>query len=157
MTLLSPTTPWKTRQGRKSFITSDYTRICLIRSYSFLLQWTLWVTYTMTYCSFFSDIPITRLVLWLENWPRNRINFVFFTLSTSVTLRTLFDFIHSLDNTTLHISPSLHSLSSFLTSSYSFPSLLSSTLCLSDTWCANIFKAPLASINLLDCLFIMNR
>jgi hypothetical protein len=44
-------------------------------------------------------------------------------------------YFHRLIYMVFHTSPSFLSLSTFTPSSYDFPGLISSTLCLSDTWC----------------------
>ena len=41
----------------------------------------LFFAYTMTFCDWFSCMTIVRIVIWLENWPRNLISFVSFELS----------------------------------------------------------------------------
>jgi hypothetical protein len=113
-------------------IYEDRIRLC-----SCLLSWTPRTVYTMTVWGWFSWMLIVRLVLWMENCPRNLIGFVFLH---SACLGNRKDSVGLILGKTesFHTSPSLHSLSSRPLSSRSFPSPISSTLCLSGTWCAFI-------------------
>ena len=100
--------------------------------------------------------PAVRLV----SWPENCQDSDRFHFRRPVCLENLkdsgFDFSQSLGNggyyssrviyVSFHIPPSLISVSSYPTSTYSFPCLFSSTLCLSGRWCAFILKASPVSL-----------
>ncbi len=147
MTILSPTVIWKTDKEETSSLQESIRGSVWsgrIHGCSSEHLGSFKTTYTMTFYDWFSYKPIVRRVLWLENYPRNLITFVFFLLSPWLTVRDLLVWfcpssmmrvsIH-LDLSTRSFIPLLHFLSlSFPTSSDSVPSLISSTPSLSGKW-----------------------